>query len=177
MDTAFDLLAIQYEALREEIMEKMKLSHQLGYYKLIALGAMLGAVIIKGVNPIYLNSLFLSAMLLPVVFDAALYFNGKAIIRVGTYIRTHLEPNFKKCVAVDEGFMLWEEYIVTEVPNSYNRHRLWWNLFEVVQPAITISLQLIVFYNLLSNGSLWPAALGCLTIAFEAFLILAIIRK
>jgi hypothetical protein len=34
-------------------MEKMRLSHQLGYYKLLALGAMLGIAVARGINPKY----------------------------------------------------------------------------------------------------------------------------
>lgn len=159
-------------------MEKMKLSHQLGYYKLIALGAMLGVVIAKGVNAQYLDTLFLAVMLLPVVFDAALYFNGKAIIRVGVYIRTHIEPSFRKCATLPADFMLWEEYIHAGTSCSNKLHRLWWNLFEAVQPTITIALQTIVLSHLLAGGSIAIIALGCFAIAFEIFLLIkAIVRK
>lgn len=177
MHESFELFKLQYESLREEIMEKIKLSHQLGYYKLIAIGAMLGVTIAKGVDQQYIKSLFLAVMLLPVVFDAALYFNGKAIVKVGIYIRTHIEPNFKIIAGIPDDILLWEEYIVAEAPDSSGLHRLWWNLFEGVQPAITIALQSIIFPHLLEGGFTWLAVVGCFAIIIEVFLMVQAVRR
>ena len=175
MNREFDLLILQYKTLREEIMEKMKLSHGLGYYKLIAIGALLGFTTTKGIDQKYESSLFLAVMLMPTVFDAALYFIGKAIIKVGTYIRTEIEPNLKRCANTPHNFLLWEEYILSN--KSEKMPRLWWNLFEGIQPIMTLVLQIIILVYLLQNKSTWQCIIGGFAIVIEGIILFAAIFK
>ena len=141
-----EILKLYFESLRHEIIEKIKLSHQLGYYKLISLGLLIGICSTKKPAEEYEAIILFAVAILPLAFDLSLFLNGNAIVKVGEYIRDCIEPQFKTLIKNSEPppLILWEEYISPK-ENVRISDRIWWNLFESVQPLISIVAQIGCF--------------------------------
>ncbi|HXR25169.1 MAG TPA: hypothetical protein VN742_07395 [Candidatus Binataceae bacterium] len=188
------VLQIQHDALRAEIMEKMRVSHQLGHYKLLSLGAMLSLAVTSAVHPEYLHPFFLIVILLPVAFDAELYFNGKSMVKVGHYVRDHIEPHLTALAGYQKDFVLWETYIdppgegqtmtradtnsAAQQSRRIHLPRLFWNLYEAVQPALTLALQCFLLRYILEIKNSLATGLAIVAMGIEAtILVLAVLRK
>lgn len=167
-----DVAMLQHRAMREEIMAKMRVSHDLGYYKLITLGSTLGLAFSQEQQS-RTAIVILIALMLSLVFDAALYFNGKAIIKAGNYIRMYLEPRLREMANFPTTFHLWEEHIVKDGESN----RAWWNFFESVQPLGTIVLQLVILLHLHKLFEPWMLFLGMVGLGVEVCLLYLSMRK
>jgi hypothetical protein len=172
-DKALEILKMQHQALREEFMEKLRSSYRLGQNKVIAIGAILGAAIAEDTGTVtYFDSIMVVAMLLPMAFDAAMHFNGRCMIMIGKYVRTHLEPGLKRCDSSLSGQILWEEFVVA----GEHGGRKPWSLFEVVQPALTIALQVLIIFRLPAADT-GLAVIGWIAVGLEVALVVAIVNQ
>ena len=134
-----DAVALYFNSLRAEVLEKIKLSHRFSYFKLLSIGALLGVVASKGgANQGYEVPVLITLSIFLLAFDLSIHFNTNSIIGVGNYIREHIEPELKKQFNPTAEFCFWEEYV--SIKN--NRRRIWWNLFEAVQPVVTLAVLL-----------------------------------
>jgi hypothetical protein len=169
-----EIALLQYKFMREEIMAKIKVSHDLGYYKLITLGSTLGLAFSRE-QVEHIGIIILVALVLPLVFDAALFFNGNAIIKAGNYIRVYLEPFLHEMGEFPGTFRFWEKHIELEGKNEYSRKplvgRKWWNLFESVQPIGTLVLQIMIFLHINELFSPWMRLVAALAVSIEVLLV------
>ncbi|WP_157237791.1 hypothetical protein [Desulfobacter curvatus] len=173
-----EILKLYFDNLRHEIIEKIKLSHQLGYYKLISLGLLVGICSTKKPAEEYEVIILLAVAILPLAFDLSLFFNGNAIVRVGDYIRDCIEPQLKTLIKDSDSLILWEEYISPAEQRASISERLWWNLFESVQPLISIVAQIGCFYILNTKQKYAVSYFVLAIIVATIFLLMnSIIRK
>jgi len=134
-----DIAALYFFTLREEILSKISSQIQLVYYKLLAVGGLLG-ILLAASGP-FVDQVKSYTIILPILvaigFDLSLYQNNNGIILAGEFIRDEIEAKWFRYLLASpssDKWIFWEQYIAaTHARRSYG-----W--LEGTQYLLTITL-------------------------------------
>ena len=157
--------------LRKELVESQKIRSQVLGFKITFVAAVIG-LIAKGHS--IDNALFVIPAFSAICFDFLIYSYSFSIKRIGSYIRSYLEPALKIHGHMPSDLRLWQEFLTD--PKTRQRLALWGNigftfltlvvalvaLFVPFRPLLSTSLivGLIVFFTLDIKAYLSPKKLG-----------------
>lgn len=155
----------QFKALRAEIDLRIKEHTQLVVFKALGLGALVSFFAERALQPtpqsatlVFNEPVAYFIWLIPliaVVFDMLIAGNLRAIYNIGPYIRTFIEPMFRK--VAPEGMQFWEETVASAASRFFCYTTL--DLFFVW--SFTALPLLIIFGMRISAGFTVPDYVGC----------------
>ena len=141
-DKKIEILITYFKALREEILERLKLISRIELGKFVIVSSGLALAIGKDFQgDVEKVAVFGFLPLLPLLFDFYIAHNHSMIHKIGAYIHNHIEKEIKKEAALKK-IELWEHYV------SKSNQKRWDIVGRAVHLATSLAVVVIsgIFY-------------------------------